>query len=349
MGQDKKLTNKRLSELWASNLKVLRTSGQKYVIISDLHMGDGGEADDFWKNKDTMLRALEHYKKNGFKLILLGDVEELWEFDIGEIKNRYEKDIYQRIRAFGEGNIFRVYGNHDLDWSLHDPLKKKSVNNWAVEGLKMLDRNGKENILLVHGHQGSTDADKNSWISRIVVRRIWRPVEPLAVRLGFYGHPSATKSQIADDYEKILYSWAKGKKIILICGHSHRAIYASKSYIDNLKSEIRKLQSEILSNRDNKEKVMRNIKEIERLNRELAEEKLKGREINSAEGNKAPLPCYFNSGCALYTDGITVLEIVNDKIKLVKWHRKPKNGKSFDIYDDGGEEDLNDFITSVKN
>jgi hypothetical protein len=89
MGQDKKLTNKRLSELWASNLKVLRTSGQKYVIISDLHMGDGGEADDFWKNKDTMLRALEHYKKNGFKLILLGDVEELWEFDIGEIKNRY--------------------------------------------------------------------------------------------------------------------------------------------------------------------------------------------------------------------------------------------------------------------
>jgi UDP-2,3-diacylglucosamine pyrophosphatase LpxH len=349
LGHNKKLTDKRLSELWANNeVKALETSGEKYVIVSDLHMGDGGRADDFRNNKDTMKRALEYYKENNFKLILLGDIEELWQFDMTQIENKYEEDIYEKIRAFDKDNVFRVFGNHDFDWNLKDPIRKDSANNWAVEALKMKDKNGKETILLVHGHQGSTESDKNSWISRIFVRRVWKPIEPLVVKIGLYGHPSATKSQVAKNYEKILYSWAKKKKIILICGHSHRAIYASKSYIDKLKSKIRRLQSEILSNRDSRELVKKNIKKIEKLNQELAEEKLKGREINSAEGNKTPLPCYFNSGCALYTDGITTLEIADDAIKLVKWHRKQKDGKFFEIYDDGDGQTMSDYIRTIK-
>lgn len=348
MGQDEKLTHKKLSQLWADKeIEVLKTAGQKYVVMSDLHMGDGGQADDLRHNKDTLKRALEHYKNKGFKLILLGDIEELWQFDIEEIVNQYEKDIYTKIRGFGKNRVYRVLGNHDLDWHLQDPIQKNG-NKWAVEALKMQDKDGNACILMIHGHQGSIESDKNSWISRIFVKRIWKPLEPLAVKLRLYGNQAATKSQIAKDYEEIVYSWAKKKRVIVICGHSHRAIYASKSYIDTLRESIRNLQKDILANTNNKKRVEKNIKKIEKLTKKLSSEKLQGREIDSTEKNTQPKPCYFNCGCALYTNGITTLEIENGIIRLVKWHRKPRKDQLFEIYEDGNGKTLSDFIKTVK-
>lgn len=350
MGQDEKLTHKKLSQLWADKeIEVLKTAGQKYVIISDLHMGDGGQADDLRHNKDTLKRALEHYKNKGFKLILLGDIEELWQFNIEQIENTYGKDIYAKMRGFGSGRVYRVVGNHDIDWCLKDPLKKEALDpRWAVEALKMKGKDGKTSILLVHGHQGSVESDQNIWISRILVKRLWKHFEPLATKLKLYGHPSATESQIPKSYERTVYSWARKTKVIVICGHSHRAIYASRSYMNILRDEIRKLQSDILAHNDDKRRIKKNIKKIEKLTKEVAEEKLLGREIDPAEKNKTPLPCYFNCGCGLYTDGMTTLEIENDIIRLVKWHRKPKKDQLFEIYQDGNGKTLSDFIKTVK-
>lgn len=352
MDEDKKLMNKKLSQLWSStDVKVLETAGQKYVIMSDSHIGDGGSADDLHtsKNRETLIRALVHYKNKGFKLILLGDIEELWQFDFEQIVKEYGKDIYAKIRAFGKNRVYRVFGNHDLDWHFQDPTKEKHSNSgWAVEALKMKDKDGNTRILLVHGHQGSVLSGKYAWLSRIFVRKIWTRFEPLAVKLGLFGNPSSTRSQIVKNYEKILYSWAKEKKIILICGHSHRAIFASKSYIDILKNGIRKLQSDILAHHDDKKRVRKNIKKIEELTKKLASEKMKGREISPTERYKTPLPCFFNCGCTLYTDGMTAIEIENDIVRLVKWHRKPKKGQFFKIYEDGNGKTLSDFIQTVK-
>ena len=36
------------------------------------------------------------------------------------------------------------------------------------------------------------------------------------------------------------------------------------------------------------------------------------------------LPCYFNSGCCGYTNGITCLEIDMGEIRLIKWQRDTK-------------------------
>jgi UDP-2,3-diacylglucosamine pyrophosphatase LpxH len=350
MGQDEKLTHKKLSQLWADKeIEVLKTVGQKYVVMSDLHMGDGGQADDLRHNKDTLKRALEHYKNKGFKLILLGDIEELWQFDLEEIERTYGKDIYARMRRFGKGNVYRVYGNHDKDWILQDPLRKEdSDNRWAVEALKMKGKDGRTSILLIHGHQGSVESDKYSWISRVLVKKAFKPVEGLAKTLKLYGHSTAKKSQIAKNYEKSMYSWAKKNKVIIICGHSHRAIYASISYMNILKDEIRKLQSDILAHNDDKRRIKKNIKKIDKLTKELAGEKLKGREIDRTEKNKTPLPCYFNCGCGLFKDGMTTLEIENDITRLVKWHRKPKRDRFFKIYQDGNGKTLSDFIKTVK-
>ncbi len=352
MDENKALMKEKLTQLWKNpKVKVLKTAGEKYAIMSDSHIGDGGRADDFHvtKNSATLLRALEHYRVNGFKLILLGDIEELWQFDLDQIVRMYGKDIYTKLREFGDGRIFRVYGNHDMDWRFQDPIKGDHLNKgWAVEALEMKDKSGKVSIILVHGHQGSILSEKHSWISRIFVKRIWKPIEPLAIKLKLFGNPSSTKSQIVKNYEKIMYSWAKKAKVIIICGHSHRAIFASRSYIDKLKNDIRDAQADILAHRDDKVRVKNNIKKVARLTKELAKEKFKGREISPTEGYKTPLPCYFNCGCTLYTDGITTLEIEDDMIRLVKWHKKPKKGEYFAIYDDGNGKTLSDFLKQIR-
>ena len=343
MSQDKALTKQRLSELWQSpKIPVLDLHANKYVIISDVHLGDGGDADDLHHNENALLTALDHYNHEGYSLILLGDIEEFWQFDLDKIKSRYHDTVYKSIRAFGDDRVYRVFGNHDSEWrGFPDPAKNAPAKHvGAAEALKMKDEQGNLRILLVHGHHGSTESDKNSWFSRFWVR-VYRKVEPL---IKFDPHTEATKSQIMKDYEQILYSWAKESKVMLICGHSHRAIFASKSYTDRLEDKIAELQAEIYANRTNVDLVKRNIKEIGRLLKKSLQEKLKGRDIDPTEADGEPLPCYFNTGCALYTDGITDIEIGDDKIKLVKWDRDASKDPRFEIYQQGV---LSSFIAQV--
>ena len=47
------------------------------------------KADDFKKNAGLYDHALSHYEREGFRLILLGDNEELWETHMGRILKLY--------------------------------------------------------------------------------------------------------------------------------------------------------------------------------------------------------------------------------------------------------------------
>lgn len=345
MSQDKALTRKKLSALLQSpDVKELDIEGNKFVIISDMHLGDGGGADDLRENEETLMTTLDHYRGQDYQLILLGDIEEFWQFELEKIRTRYNDTVYKKIRAFGDHRVHRVFGNHDSDWcSYADPAKTHSERpGCAVEALKMKDFRGKTCILLVHGHQGSTESDKSSWLSRPLVR-MYKGVEPV---VKFDPHTSATKSQVTKDYEQILYSWAKESKVILICGHSHRAIFASESYADRLQDEIGELQAEIYANRGDKDLVKRNIKRLDRLIRIQLNEKLKNRDIDPVVPEVKPLPCYFNTGCALFTDGITTIEIADEEIRLVKWHKDTGKKPRFQVYQHGS---LNSFIAEVAN
>ena len=55
------------------------TKCSKYVLMSDCHRGVGTSSDNFLKNQHLYFAALEHYYRNGFTYIELGDGEELWE------------------------------------------------------------------------------------------------------------------------------------------------------------------------------------------------------------------------------------------------------------------------------
>ncbi len=326
MGQDKQATFKALSSLLASkNVKELPLENSKYVIFSDLHFGDGGKSDDFRDNVNALMTALPYYNDRAHTLILLGDIEELWQFDLPTIAKRYKNRSYRYMKSYGNDRFYRVFGNHDIDWSTFvDPaLKNPQEIHHAYEALKLVDSNGNVRVLMLHGHQGSAESDKFSWLSRVAVKG-FKLVEPLAKAVGLYGHTSATKSQIATDYEQIMYAWAKENNIILICGHSHRAIFASISYAMKLNEKLRQAQLEANAVIDNKEEYKKKRQIVEMLLDELMDETKKGRDIDPSAGDKKTLPCYFNDGCGLYTDGITNLEIDGDNIRLVKWDNDGK-------------------------
>ena len=286
----------------------------KYVIMSDLHLGDGKGADNFERNEETLLTALDYYKAQGCNIVLLGDVEELWQFDLHEIVQRYQNSIYHLLSNFEPGKVFRVFGNHDSEWGgIDDPIANISHRFYGAPEAVFIDGD----IILLHGHQGDSFAEKRAWISRFWVR-LFRIIEPCIRKLGYENY-SATESQIPKDREKVLYQWAKSKKVIMIAGHTHRAMFASRCYFRWLEEQI-KLIKEKLQDENLDPEVEIQLKTILKYYRkERRIEKKKGRDIDELDVNQRPLPCYFNTGSGLYSAGITAIELEYQKIHLVKW------------------------------
>ena len=333
MANEQKRTFKRLDEVFKSAPTLPLDGGSKYAIMSDIHLGDGGQADNFHNNEEALAAGLKYYRANDYSLILLGDIEELWQFDLEKIVDRYGSSIYKQIKAFKPGRVHRVFGNHDIEWgSPPDPTANKpGKSHGAPEGLKLVDETGTARILLVHGHQGTSESDKYAWISRFAVRAV-TPLEWVGRLIGIKGakNPSSPDSQVPTDFEAIRYLWAKRKRRILICGHTHRAIFASESWGTELRRLIAKLQAEIQMATD-EGKTPGLYAKLRKLNEQLQEEQDRGRDTEPVDSRPKPKPCYFNTGCGVYTSGPTCIEIADGKIWLVKWAKTYSRGGRRDV------------------
>ena len=62
--------------------------------------------------------------------------------------------------------------------------------------------------------------------------------------------------------------------------------------------------------------------------------------IETVDAEGAPRPCYYNSGCCLYNDGITALELADDAIRLVKWDKGATGEVQRQIYQRGALDDI---------
>jgi len=313
---------KRLTELYNStdqNVKNLPINNNtKYALFSDLHLGNGEKSDLFKHNKDTMLFALKYYKKNGYSIILLGDIEELWQFNFIEIHDKYDKSIYKQLRSFKNSKVYRIFGNHDKDWKRPpaDPiLCTKKIQHGAPEAIKLGN-----DIFLVHGHQGDKTCDRKTWESRYWARKL-EPLVHIGKIIGI-SNRLATKSQVPSNREKLYYKWAIDKKVFLICGHTHNAIFASKSYYWWLKEQIKKKEKELKKSSIDTVRICELHKEITKYINDLHYEEKTLRNYNRMIRTGKPLPCYFNTGCGHFRDGITNIEIEGDRIRLIKWQNK---------------------------
>ncbi|MHA2019625.1 MAG: metallophosphoesterase [Promethearchaeota archaeon] len=300
-----------------------QNSTTKYALFSDLHMGDGNKkVDCFVHNEETMNSALNYYKEKDYSLIFMGDIEDLWIFDLNRIKNKYDEKIYSLIRSFEAKKVYRIFGNHDSEWKRpSDPfLNSDETLDKSPEAIKLGD-----DIFLFHGHQGDYNCDKVAWFSKFWVRNFGKLFNIIGKTFFNYENRSATKSQIPKDRERLFYNWAKKKKVILICGHTHNAIFASRSYYWWLKEQIEIKEKKLAKLQSTEDEVRKNrlSKRIDKLKNELLNEEKRGRKYYriTAKGRE-PLPCYFNTGCGLFKKGITNIEIEGDKIRLIKWKKR---------------------------
>jgi predicted phosphodiesterase len=291
----------------------------KYVIFSDQHIG----MKEFDDNKQLYLKALDYYYQRGFKLIVIGDFEELHRFGIRALKNKYGSDLYAKENKFlQQGRYHRMFGNHDIDWRaprrVGKDLSDILPNLKIVEGIKF-KWNGNF-IFLTHGHQGDFINDTLGKVGRWFLRWVAHP-------LGFSSFTTPAKNYIKrrkDETE--YYNWAKSRKIIFIAGHTHRPMFESLTKIDRLRIEIENKVREYIAEKDPDKK--RNLeKEIKSKRKEL----LRVRELEG-EKEKWPrleqtellIPCYFNDGSCLHRNGITCIELGEEKIRLIFLYDKSK-------------------------
>ncbi|UCC38237.1 MAG: metallophosphoesterase [Candidatus Aminicenantes bacterium] len=295
------------------------------AIFSDHHKGDGSAADDFKKNAYLYETALSFYKEKGFELIVLGDNEEFWENRYEQIQENYEEIIRKEIEIAmftPEQLKIRIWGNHDKEVSLR--RFKRLYKMFGKTPLSTIEfKEGLclgEDIFLIHGHQGRFFEDKAWRVSRWAVQFVWKTIQKL-FHIGNDG--PAENFEIRDSLELHYYDWARKKRKMLICGHTHRAIFGSLTHFDRLQIEIRHLE-QLLAETPSKDKV-KTEKKIEDRKKETEKilKKRAGKEPKSfTEHPNWPVPCYFNDGCCGYTNGITCIEIDKGTIRLIKWQRQ---------------------------
>ena len=207
-------TSSRLEHAFAQAPVLPFNMYSKYVLVSDCHRGVGTSSDNFLKNQHLYFAALEHYYRNGYTYIELGDGEELWENRNLRNITEIHSDVYDLLSCFDSHNrLHLIYGNHDI-------IQKK--NPAYHEALILRPEAFPERSLyLTHGHQASL-LNSTFWrVARFLVRYFWNPLE----NLGFLDPTSAAKNyKVKEKCEEKLRRFAEENHHILITGHTHRPV-----------------------------------------------------------------------------------------------------------------------------
>lgn len=293
----------------------------RLVVLSDQHKGAGDGADEFRLCKPAYTAALEHYLDAGYTLILLGDVEELWEQSFDMVVRAHE-DVLRLEGSFPGSRYIRVWGNHDDRWMnpvrVHEELSRfmpqaPDGRARAFEGVRYHAIAGGERVgtlLMLHGHQGQLLSDRGSRFTRALL-----PGYRALQRATGIGRTTPAKDAcLRGVHDAQLYQWAAAQeRLILIAGHTHRPVWMSLTHAQSLALAIEALRHEPSGEQRDRE-VMRLESELEtRLAR-----------VPPCSDVPGTVPAYFNAGCCKYADGdITGIEIEDGELRLVKWWSAP--------------------------
>ena len=302
------------------------------VIFSDQHKGSRDGADDFQVAELTYNEAINYYRRMGYTLLVLGDVEELWEERPEPVIEAYPETFALEAGFHEKGRYLRVWGNHDDNWRYPDQVKKLLDPVYGAEplivreGLLVKLRNGAEQlgkVFLAHGHQGTLDSDRFAGISRFLVRYLWRPFQRLT---RIPSNTPANDWRLRHSHNIALYNWsARQKKMILIAGHTHRPVFESLVDQKQLKKEIEAARSMLESEPADEE----HQQKLSQLEEELAWlKRTQQGQFVLEQTEQSIKPTYYNTGCCCYPDGsITGIELVAGEIRLVRWNSGEGKGE----------------------
>jgi len=235
----KKCLYKSLSHIFQTAPVVEFDNSDRFIIMSDIHRGSGGWADDFSKNQLIFYAALNHYYKRHYTYIELGDGDELWENkNFNHIMHTYGNIFLLMKKFFDKGRLYLLYGNHDIEKSDEKFVEKHFYSYYnrhkntylplfpgiqVTEGLILQHKKTQKKIFLIHGHQVDL-LNCSLWkLGRFLVRYLWAPLENIGIRNPFsiyYSDKKKTK------VENRLIQWVKDHNQMLIAGHTHRTAFA---------------------------------------------------------------------------------------------------------------------------
>jgi UDP-2,3-diacylglucosamine pyrophosphatase LpxH len=297
---------RRLDEVYneSSHQEGRELADLRLILFSDLHKGRHDSADDFEQCELTYLGALRHYWQDGFELLLVGDIEELWECSPSAVVHEYAGVLEQErpfAEASGPARYMRFAGNHDDLWYYPEQVERHLgpyINGKPVlDGGRLLIHDQGERLgelYIVHGHQGTWDSDRFAGLSALFVRFIWRPIQRL---LNVKTSTPSTSFALRQAHELAMYAYAEARSgLVLIAGHTHHPVW------EGLGLE----QAMALAGEAG---VMAEVDAAWMSEQVAGAVTLPGR-----------VPCYFNTGCCSYSDGsITGIEIADGQIRLVRW------------------------------
>lgn len=284
----------------------------RWVIFSDLHMGDGGSTDDFKRNSDLFLKASQNYYfKKGFSIFLNGDVEELQRYNLKKITKQWSA-VYKVFDQFANSTrLIKTIGNHDLQ------LKFKSQYPFDYELVESFKFDYKGNpLFLFHGHQASKKYQKHNELIGFTLKYL---ANPLGIKSYSVSHDSKKQYNI----EKRVYHYSTYNKLVSIIGHTHRPLFESLHKVERLKFKIEQLCREYATGMHAGEKLIKESikaykKELESYYKENQDHDYHNYVYNTIFS----IPCLFNSGTVIGKRGMTCLEIENGNISLVHWFDK---------------------------
>jgi UDP-2,3-diacylglucosamine pyrophosphatase LpxH len=307
--------HKLLSNLYFGAPKHQIDEKDKIIIFSDLHLGNGSGQDDFTNNSQHFIQIMrEYYIENNYKLVLNGDIEELYKFPLKSIVKKWA-EVFEIFDHFDRREkLFKIVGNHDdeLNYNQYPALNEK-----IQQSIRFKYKN--ENIFLFHGHQTTSFFSNFHKINTYALRYI---ANPLRIKNGTYSIDSIKRFKT----EKRAYDFASRKKIIAIIGHTHRPLFESMAKRDYLmyriENMLRKYPKADLKRR---RKIERNIKNFRSELRHLNNKKNHQHLLSGLYNDKILVPCLFNSGAVIGKRGMTGLEIENGNISLIYWFHSDRS------------------------
>jgi predicted phosphodiesterase len=284
----------------------------KFIIFSDIHNGNGGFNDDFTKNSNLFINVLKnHYLKKGYKLILNGDVEELYKFSLKKIEKAWA-ELYNVFDEFHNKNsLFKIYGNHDYELNFKHNHRKYQL----YQAIKLCYK--ENDIFIYHGHQTAHKLEQYSKYIGFFVKYLLRT---------FSNKPVPYEDNRKYNTEEIAFEFAAKNKIISILGHTHRPLFESVSKTETVKNIIENLINKYQQcKEENKLKIEEQIKRYKQEFDKLVKKDLTLHKRSSIYNISLTVPCLFNSGAVTGKRGITGIEIKNGKIALVYWFDKNRS------------------------
>ncbi|MDR0539938.1 MAG: metallophosphoesterase [Spirochaetaceae bacterium] len=293
----------------------LRSCAGKALIISDLHMGDGGYGDDLKINGGILLAMLrQKYLPENWYLVLNGDIEDTQRYTPAKIR-AYWHELYALFDSFAQKKmLFKTIGNHD-----HALIFEKNYPFPLTNAVRI--ETGYKPVYVYHGHQLSPVYTHFNSFFGILIRYLLRP----------FGIPTMTGGRNPRKrffIEKEAYRFSIENDCISVIAHTHRPLFKSLGRFEYIKFEIENHCRNYPKAHGAEKEALRNEvtqlrKELHKLSNSERRDALRG----SLYGDELPVPCLFNSGCAISKKGINAIELDSENMALVYWYEEGHSRK----------------------